>query len=187
MRGPPRSRGRRALPTDRGMARPARREERQELKLSEAAQTLLDECRMVLPGIQALFGFQLIAVFNDRFTKELGRFDQQLHLAAIALVALAVALVMTPAAFHRSRGSREVTDTFIHVSSILLLASMIPLAIGLALDFHLIVKLVVGDATLALACGLALFAVTIGFWFVFPRLRGLHARLAALRESAGHR
>jgi len=28
---------------------------------------LLEECRMVLPGIQALFGFQLIAVFNQPF------------------------------------------------------------------------------------------------------------------------
>jgi hypothetical protein len=169
------------------MARPARREERQELKLSEAAQTLLDECRMVLPGIQALFGFQLIAVFNERFSKDLDRFDQQLHMAAIALVALAVALVMTPAAFHRSRGSREVTDTFIHISSLLLLASMVPLALGLSVDFHLIAKLVLGSEPLAIASGLALFAVLMGFWFVFPRLRAVHERLAALREGAGHR
>ena len=42
-------------------------EERQELTLAEAAQALLDECRMILPGIQALFGFQLIAVFNIIF------------------------------------------------------------------------------------------------------------------------
>ena len=169
------------------MARPARREERQQLRLSEAAQTLLDECRMVLPGIQALFGFQLIAVFNERFAKELGRVDQELHLAAIALVALAVALVMTPAAFHRSRGSREVTDTFIHVSSLLLVASMMPLAMGLALDFHLIAKLVIGDDQVAALLGLALFALLVLFWFVFPRLRGLHQRLAALREEFGHR
>jgi len=58
------------------MAPVRRREERQELKLSEAAQTLLDECRMVLPGIQALFGFQLIAVFNDRFKHDLSQLDQ---------------------------------------------------------------------------------------------------------------
>jgi hypothetical protein len=36
----------------------------EELTLTDAAGRLLDECRMVLPGIQALFGFQLIAVFN---------------------------------------------------------------------------------------------------------------------------
>jgi len=164
------------------MARAARREERQELKLSEAAQTLLDECRMVLPGIQALFGFQLIAVFNTRFKEYLDRFDQCLHLAAITLVALAVALVMTPAAFHRRYGSREVTDTFIHVCSLLLLASMVPLAAGLALDFHLIAKLIIGDERVAVICGIALFVVLIAFWFAFPRAERLHLVLASLRE-----
>ena len=76
------------------MARRARREERQELDLAQAASTLLGECRMVLPGIQALFGFQLIAVFNERFARDLGRFDQLLHMTAISLIAIAVALAM---------------------------------------------------------------------------------------------
>jgi hypothetical protein len=168
------------------MARAARREERQELKLSEAAQMLADECRMVLPGIQALFGFQLIAVFNDRFARDLSRADQVLHTIAIALVALAVAMVMTPAAYHRSAGSREVTDTFIHVSSLLLVWSMLPLAAGLSLDFHLILKLVFGAESVAIIWAGLLFLVFIGFWFVFPRAHGLHMRLAALRERDGH-
>ncbi len=165
------------------MARRARREERQPLDLAQSAKTLLDECRMVLPGIQALFGFQLIAVFNERFTRDLERFDQLLHLAAIALVASAVALVMTPAAYHRSRGSREVTDTFIHISSLLLLASMVMLAVGLSLDFHLIAKLILGSESLAIGFGVALFTLLVCFWFIFPRLRRLHDRLASVRES----
>jgi hypothetical protein len=169
------------------MARAARREERQELTLSEAAQTLLDECRMVLPGIQALFGFQLIAVFNERFSKDLDSFDQRLHVVALGLVAIAVAFVMTPAAFHRSQGSREVSDTFIHVSSILLLSGMVSLAAGLSLDFHLIGKLVVDDERVAIALGAGLFALLFTFWFIFPRLHGLHRRLAQLRQRAGHR
>jgi hypothetical protein len=167
------------------VARPARREERQELKLSEAAQTLLDECRMVLPGIQALFGFQLIAVFNERFSKDLGRFDQSLHFVAISLVACAVALVMTPAAYHRSHGARDVTDTFIHVSSTLLLASMVPLAAGLSLDFHLIAKLVFGDGAFSIADGIEHFAFLLFFWFAFPRAHRVHERLARPRESRG--
>jgi len=35
--------------------------------LKDQATHILDEARTVLPGIQALFGFQLIAVFSDRF------------------------------------------------------------------------------------------------------------------------
>ena len=43
-------------------------EAREELPLSKAAEYLLEECRMVLPGIQALFGFQLVAVFNSAWS-----------------------------------------------------------------------------------------------------------------------
>jgi hypothetical protein len=53
------------------MPEPPTPEKREELPLSKAAEYLLDECRMVLPGIQALFGFQLIAVFNSSFELKL--------------------------------------------------------------------------------------------------------------------
>ena len=55
---------------------------------------------MVLPGIQALFGFQLIAVFNRPFF-DLATADRLLHLAALLLVAVAIGLIMAPAAHHR--------------------------------------------------------------------------------------
>jgi hypothetical protein len=41
--------------------------EREAISLESATTYILEECRMVLPGIQALFGFQLIAVFADAF------------------------------------------------------------------------------------------------------------------------
>jgi hypothetical protein len=73
---------------------------REELPLSEAVTHLLEECRMILPGIQALFGFQFIAVFNASFADKLTSTEQRLHLLALGLVAIAGALVMAPAAYH---------------------------------------------------------------------------------------
>jgi hypothetical protein len=35
--------------------------------LEEETRTVIEEARMVLPGIQAVFEFQLIAVFNNGF------------------------------------------------------------------------------------------------------------------------
>ena len=64
---------------------------KEELPLPEAITHLLEECRMVLPGIQALFGFQLIAVFNSTFVEKLTSSERYFHLAAISLVATAVA------------------------------------------------------------------------------------------------
>src|SRR5581483_580424 len=101
-------------------------QQKEELPLSKAAQMLLEECRMVLPGIQALFGFQLVAVFNSAFDQKLSQTEQHLHFTALALVAIAVALVMAPAAFHRQAGITEITDTFLKLSTRLMLWSMWP-------------------------------------------------------------
>src|SRR5215217_7012505 len=104
------------------------------LPLSKAAEYLFDECRMVLPGIQALFGFQLVAVFNQRFA-QIPFGHQVAHLAATGLVALATALVMAPAAYHRSVQPQGVSERFVRLSTRLLLLSMFLLAAGVSVDF----------------------------------------------------
>src|SRR6185369_13243834 len=97
--------------------------EREELTLSKAAEYLLEESRMVLPGMQALFGFQLIAVFNTSFSEKLGALEQRLHLVAIALVVIGIALIMTPAAYHRQTSPRAVSARLITLSTRLILLS----------------------------------------------------------------
>ena len=48
----------------------------EKLTLEDALTHLLEECRMVLPGVQALFGFQLIVVFNRSFFLKLTFVEQ---------------------------------------------------------------------------------------------------------------
>jgi hypothetical protein len=142
------------------------------LPLSKAAEYLLDECRMVLPGIQALFGFQLIAVFSPVFGQKLTHGEQCAHLGAIGLIAVAVALIMTPAALHRHSGADRVTARFLRVSTRLLLWSMFPLAISISVDFYLIARVIVGTVLVAWLAG-ALFGVFILLWVMLPRLAAL--------------
>lgn len=125
---------------------------------------------MVLPGIQALFGFQLIAVFNQGFDEKLTSGEQQLHFLALFLVALAAALVMAPAAIHRQSQQRSVSERFIWVSSLLLLASMYPLALGMSLDVYLIARVVFGTSAIGLALSVLLLALLMLLWTVLPRL-----------------
>src|SRR5882672_9298322 len=122
---------------------------------------LLEECRMVLPGLQALFGFQLIAVFNSGFGELLTPVQQRVHLLAIALVVVAAAVIMTPAAIHRVN-ARRVSERFVQVSTALLLWGMLPLAIGMCLDVFLIARMILGQRMLAGAVAGILFAVCIG-------------------------
>jgi uncharacterized protein DUF6328 len=144
--------------------------EKEEVKLSQAASFLLDECRMVLPGVQAIFGFQLIAVFNQRFAEDLPDFAQRLHFASLTLVALAAALVMTPAAYHRMTGITHVTRRFLDTSSRLVMGSMVVLAVGLSLDYFVVGWLVFESMAMALAAAVML-AVLTALWIAFPRSR----------------
>jgi len=140
----------------------------EKLPLSKAAEMLLDECRMVLPGIQALFGFQLIAVFNQGFSEKLEALEQDIHLLATGLVAIAVALIMAPAALHRQAGAQQVSAAFIRTSSLLLLFSMLPLALGVSLDFSLVGRIILHSAWSAVLAA-ALLLVFFGLWFALPR------------------
>lgn len=136
-------------------------------ELSEAVSHLLEECRMVLPGIQALFGFQLVAVFNRRF-QDLPHGDQLLHLAAVALIALSAGLVMTPAAYHRETEPNAVSERFLQISTRLLLVSMSFLAIGISLDFFILATLIIQNRTIPAIGAALLFAALVFLWFVFP-------------------
>jgi hypothetical protein len=141
-------------------------QDREAVKLSQAASYLLDECRMVLPGVQAIFGFQLIAVFNNRFA-DLPQLEKTLHFVSLTLVAVAAALVMTPAAYHRIQGVTHVTRVFLERSSRYLLLSMVALSIGLTLDYYVVGYLVFESGKVAWAASALLGACTT-LWFVLP-------------------
>ena len=147
-------------------------EQPEQLSLSNSARFLLEECRMVLPGIQALLGFQLVAVFSSEFDKKLDVADQRIHLVATFLVALAVVLVMTPAAYSRQAHPREVTEGFIRASTRLLLVGMFPLAIGTCLEFYLIAHAIL-RSQLSAVLAAVLFAVFVLFWIILPRSKAL--------------
>lgn len=146
-------------------------EEAEPVSLESAVTHLLEECRMVLPGVQALFGFQLIAVFSAGFEVQLSPFERRLHLLALALVAMAGALVMAPAAYHRQTRPREASAQFLALGGKLLLGSMIPLVAGIGIDFYLIARIVMESNATAVAFALLLVGFFISFWYLLPRMR----------------
>ena len=113
-------------------------DEVEKIPLSEAVTHLLEECRMVLPGIQALFGFQLIVVFNPSFHERLSSAERWVHLIAISLIVIAIALVMAPTAYHRQQDPQAIREDFVFIATRLLLYAMFPLTVAVALEFFLI-------------------------------------------------
>jgi len=143
-------------------------EGREKLPLSKAMLYLLEECRMVLPGIQALFGFQLTAVFSPGFSEKLGQEDQKLHFLATVLLAVAIVLIMAPAAYHRQTCPEEATKGFIRLSTRLLLASMLPLAVSICLELYIVGNAIVPGLS-GILVGVGIFLLSALFWFIIPR------------------
>ncbi|MFL6582173.1 MAG: DUF6328 family protein [Burkholderiales bacterium] len=170
------------------MEQPSTMEEREErLSLQQAANFLLEECRTILPGIQALFGFQLIAIFNDGFDEKLNASEQYLHLAAIALVAVAVVLIMAPAAYHRQTGPMKVNATFITVASRAALVAMVALMLGLTLEFYVVAQVVLAQTNWALFLAVVLCGFIMLVWFMVPRIQLLRRYAGAERvHGAAH-
>lgn len=135
--------------------------------LKEQMRNTIEEARMVLPGIQALFGFQTIAVFNQRFA-DLPDPMQACHLLALALVVLAIALAMAPAAYHRIVESHEVSAHTVGLSSMLICAALVPLAGGLALDMAVVLYLVTPSYPASATGAAVTLALLLGLWFAFP-------------------
>jgi hypothetical protein len=136
-------------------------------RTGKIARGAIDEARMVLPGIQTLFGFQLVAVLNERFA-HLSESEQLIHFAATILVAIAIALIMTPAAYHRLAEQASVSAFFVKLTSALIAAAMAPLMIGLVFEVYLLGCIILGGQKASLAIAAALLAIFSFLWFAFP-------------------
>lgn len=130
---------------------------------------------MVLPGIQALFGFQLIATFNQRFTL-LAIYDQYLHYAALISIAVSAAIIMTPAAYHRIAERFTNSNRFIRIASRLVAIAMVPLMLAICADVYLLGLMITESVLVSSLMGLALLGLLSGLWFVFPLLAARHNR-----------
>jgi uncharacterized protein DUF6328 len=128
---------------------------------------MLTEARVVLPGAQALLGFQL-AVTLTRAFEELPFASKLVHAAALVLVALAVILLMAPAAFHRIAFAGEDSKDFHRIGSWLVVAATVPLAGGIAGDVYVAVGRVAETPVLGLAAALAVMLVLIALWYAQP-------------------
>lgn len=134
--------------------------------LHDRIDDVLTECRVVIPGAQALLGFQLIAMFMQGFEK-LPRISQYVHLASLLLMALSMILLMTPAAYHRIVERGEDTVRFWRHARVMLLSAMVPLAAGLAAESYVVIAKVTASRPVAIAAAAAMLACCYGCWFLF--------------------
>jgi hypothetical protein len=137
---------------------------------------VLTEARVMLPGAQALMGFQLLVPLMKSF-ESLPVSARTIHFVALVLVAMTIVLLISPAAIHRIAFDGADDPRFLHLASRFITAALVPLALGVASELYVAgVRLLPGSSAVAwTAAGAA--CVLIGFWYALPL--GLRAAGAA--------
>ncbi len=164
---------------------PPRNEERmseaeEETRLEDRIEQVLIEARVVLPGAQALLGFQFAIFLMQDFDKLLP-LSRVVHFASLACVGAAATVLMAPAAYHRIAERGEDTERLHSFASRMVLLALGALAFGFAGEMFVVVrKLTDSDQTGAGAAALTL-TLLLGLWF------GLALFLRARRAGRGNR
>lgn len=153
-------------------------DEMEQTDLNERIRHVLTEARVVLPGTQALLGFQFIAVLEEGFD-QLPPSSRVLYVVALALLAASIVLLMLPAAYHRIAEGGEISERLQSVSSRALVAGMMTLAGAIAADTFIVVRRATGSAGAAAAFAIAFAVAALGAWVVAMLVvRRRHARHA---------
>jgi hypothetical protein len=143
---------------------------------------MLTEGRVILPGAQALLGFQLVIVLTAAFEK-LPESSRILHGLALLAITLSVALLMTPAALHRIVWAGEDTEAVLRVGGPLTVAALVPLALGMSADAYVVFARITGwPAFGGLASG-AVLVCLLALWFIWPLARRKARRPAAVTAA----
>ena len=147
--------------------------------LTDKVKQVLTELRMVLPGTQALLGFQFVIILMPDFEK-IPPASRWIHLGSLAAIAISAILLITPAAYHRIVEHGDDSEEFHDFASRILLLAMFFLGLGLAGDFFIVVLKISGSLQLAfwLSAGLMTFFLLLWFGYTTWKRRAAEPKHA---------
>jgi hypothetical protein len=135
--------------------------------IADKIDQLLTEARVIIPGAQALFGFQLSVTLMQSF-EQLSPDMKMAHVIAICCIGLAIILVIAPASLHRLAFAGEDDPAFLKIGSLFVLAAPAPLAIGIAFDAYVASGRAIHSQTVAAVLGVAAMIALLGLWYAYP-------------------
>jgi hypothetical protein len=128
---------------------------------------VLTELRVILPGAQALFGFQFAAVLTDRFA-QLPPALKSIHLVSLGVVAIAVVMLIAPAAYHRIAAGGNAEEGVLRYAVRMMLPAQGLLALGLVGDAYVTIQLIFENQAAALAVAIIALGAFTSLLYVVP-------------------
>ena len=135
---------------------------------------LLNELRIVLPGVTVLFGFLLAVPFAKGWSK-VTTFQRDVFLVAFLATGISVALLTAPSSFHRLRFREGNKENIVRIGNKLTIAGIAAFALALEAVVLLAIDYVLSlDA--AIAATASFTAVVVLLWYGLPLYARLHDR-----------
>jgi Family of unknown function (DUF6328) len=129
---------------------------------------LLNELRVVLPGVTVLFAF-LLAVPFAKGWPNVTRFERDVFLVAFLATGISVALLTAPSSYHRLRFRAGNKEHMVRVGGRLAIAGIAAFAVALEAVVLLVVDYVVSTgAAIGVTVGFALLVAVL--WYGLPAL-----------------
>jgi hypothetical protein len=150
--------------------------------LDERITQMLTEARVVLPGVQALLGFQLASVISQSFER-LRASSKAVHAASLGCITVAVILLIAPAAYHRIVFSGQDTEEVHRFGSWFVTCATVPLTFGLSGDIYVVLAEITASATIGMFIATVTLAFLVGLWHLLPAvIRAQRLRRSGRRE-----
>jgi Family of unknown function (DUF6328) len=133
---------------------------------------LLNELRVVLPGVQVLFAFLLAVPFAQGW-KRVTPFQKDVFFVAFLATAVSSALLLAPSAYHRLRWRVEDKGHIVRISNRLTIAGMFALLVSIAAAVLLVTDYIFGRTT-AIATTAVVGIAFAALWYglaLYSRLR----------------
>lgn len=158
----------------RGVNQQERREDAPS-KLDRELIELLNELRVLLPGVQVLFAFLLTVPFSARFEQTTPR-ERAGYYVAFVFALLSSVLLSTPSVYHRVQFRQGDKERLMRVGNAVTLAGSVCLMMALAATVFFVTGFLATDAVGFVAAAIATVSVA-GLWWILPvARRGPHHR-----------
>jgi hypothetical protein len=152
--------------------------------LDTKIEQLLTETRVIIPGAQALLGFQTLVMLTNGFDR-LPQSSKLVHLLALVLVAANMVLLIMPAALHRLTFGGEDSPRFLQIGSAIVIAAPIFLAAGMSAEGYVVLQKVIGGEKLSAIGAGATFLAIAALWYAVPlAIRSLNAPKRPQQKAA---
>jgi len=143
--------------------RQARADEDEAERLDRELIELLNELRVLMPGVQVLFGFLLTVPFQQHF-QQVSDFQRIVYFVTLLLTAASAAFLMGPTAFHRLTFREGQKPYLVRLGTRQTIAGMVLLALAMNGAILLLTDVLFHTLTVAITVA-AMSALFTWLWF----------------------